>query len=29
MANSKMCKEIANFRGYEWDGDFYSIALKC
>ena len=28
MAISKMCKEIANFRGYEWDGDFYSIALK-
>ena len=28
IANSKMCKEIANFRGYEWDGDFYSIALK-
>ena len=28
MTNSKMCKEIANFRGYEWDGDFYSIALK-
>ena len=28
MTNSKMCKEIANFRGHEWDGDFYSIALK-
>lgn len=28
IANSKMCKEIANFRGYEWDGNFYSIALK-
>ena len=28
IANSKLCKEIANFRVYEWDGDFYSIALK-
>ena len=26
--NSKMKKEIANYRGTEWEGDFYSIALK-
>lgn len=26
--NSKMCNAIANYRGHEWDGDFYSIALK-
>lgn len=23
-----MRTEIANYIGYEWDGDFYSIALK-
>ena len=26
--NRKMCNAIANYRGHEWDGDFYSIALK-
>ena len=26
--NSKMHNEIANYIGHEWDGDFYSIALK-
>lgn len=26
--NIKMQTEIANYIGHEWDGDFYSIALK-
>lgn len=26
--NRKMYNAIANYRGHEWDGDFYSIALK-
>lgn len=28
MRSNKMRKEIANYRGTEWDGDFYSIAMK-
>ena len=28
MRSNKMRKEIANYRGIEWEGDFYSIALK-
>ena len=28
MKSNKMRNEIANFRGIEWDGDSYSIAMK-